>query len=113
LISATPADAPGTAPAVRELPAVSHTIIHLVGLTKVFPAPTGPATVLSDINLAVQPGRIFGIIGASGAGKSTLIRCINLLERPNSDQVFVAGRELTALSEPDLAAARREIGMIF
>jgi D-methionine transport system ATP-binding protein len=88
-------------------------MIRLVELNKDFPTPTGSATVLKDINLEVKSGRIFGIIGASGAGKSTLIRCINLLVRPTSGKVFVAGRELTALSEQELADVRREIGMIF
>ncbi len=64
-------------------------------------------------NLTIAQGEIFGIIGASGAGKSTLIRCVNLLERPSSGSVIVNGIELTALSEKQLIAERRHIGMIF
>lgn len=68
---------------------------------------------LRGVNLHIHPGEIFGIIGYSGAGKSTLIRCINLLERPDSGTVTVNGQELTALSPPQLRKAREKIGMIF
>ena len=53
------------------------------------------------------------LIGLSGAGKSTLVRCINLLERPTSGEVWVDGQNLTALSEKELLHVRRQIGMIF
>ncbi len=68
---------------------------------------------LTDINLKVEEGEIFGIIGKSGAGKSTLLRCVNLLERPSQGQVWVAGQELTAMSPAQLRLARRSIGMVF
>lgn len=73
----------------------------------------GEVAALAGIDLAVAAGEIFGIIGRSGAGKSTLVRCINLLERPSSGRIRVAGRELTALGDAELRAARRDIGMIF
>ena len=66
-----------------------------------------------DINLDIQEGEIFGIIGLSGAGKSTLVRCMNLLERPSSGSVIVDGKEMTALSEKELRLARRKVTMIF
>lgn len=75
--------------------------------------PKGPILALSDINLHVNKGEIFGIIGKSGMGKSTLIRCANLLEKPTAGRVIVAGEELTSLSPSKLRAARRKIGMIF
>lgn len=58
-------------------------------------------------------GQIFGVIGSSGAGKSTLIRCVNMLEKPTSGEVWVDGRDLTKLSDKELTKARRGIGMIF
>ena len=65
-----------------------------------------PATravhALEDINLDIQPGEIFGIIGLSGAGKSTLVRCMNLLERPTAGTVVVDGKEMTTLSTKEL-----------
>src|SRR5689334_12572263 len=75
--------------------------------------PTGIVTALDNISLHVNPGEIYGIIGKSGAGKSTLIRCVNLLEKPSSGTIRVAGEELTTLPAPALRAARRKIGMIF
>ena len=92
---------------------MSEPIIQIEHLNKTFGA--GPTAVhaLEDINLAVQPGEIFGIIGLSGAGKSTLVRCMNLLERPTSGSVVVDGKEMTKLSTKDLNRARQSIGMIF
>lgn len=68
---------------------------------------------VEDVNLSIENGEIFGIIGYSGAGKSTLVRCINLLERPTSGKVYIKGDELTAMSEKELRAHRKKIGMIF
>lgn len=68
---------------------------------------------LKGVDLEINPGEIFGVIGLSGAGKSTLIRIINMLERPTSGSVFVLGREMTKLNEKQLREARHEIGMIF
>jgi len=73
----------------------------------------GGVCALAEVDLQVKAGEIFGVIGKSGAGKSTLIRCINLLERPSSGRVVVAGRDLTALDNGELRAARRDIGMVF
>ena len=68
---------------------------------------------LRDVSLEIEDGTIFGVIGRSGAGKSTLIRCVNMLERPTSGQVFINDREMTSLSGIDLRSAQRKIGMIF
>lgn len=68
---------------------------------------------LSDVNLAIQKGEVFGIIGYSGAGKSTLIRMINLLEKPTAGTITIEGRCLTDLNERELREERRSIGMIF
>ncbi|MBR1672491.1 MAG: ATP-binding cassette domain-containing protein [Fretibacterium sp.] len=72
-----------------------------------------PVTAVNDVSLTVGNGEIFGIIGFSGAGKSTLVRCINLLERPDSGSVRINGVEMTELPPRDLYRARRKIGMIF
>lgn len=68
---------------------------------------------LKDINLTINDGDIFGIIGESGAGKSTLVRCINLLERPTSGQVIIDGQDVTHYSGKQLLDLRKGIGMIF
>lgn len=88
-------------------------IIRIEGLTKRFSGKNGDVVALENIDLSINEGEIFGIIGLSGAGKSTLVRCINLLERPTEGRVTVAGQELSALRGRQLREARRGIGMIF
>lgn len=92
---------------------ILQTMITLEHISKNYITPTGTVTALQDINLHVNKGEIYGIIGQSGAGKSTLIRCVNLLERPESGKIMVDHAELTALSPDALRIARRKIGMIF
>ena len=92
---------------------MSESIIRIQHLTKNFGGGPGEVHALADINLDIQQGEIFGIIGLSGAGKSTLVRCMNLLERPTSGAVLVDGKEMTALSERELRLQRRKITMIF
>ena len=92
---------------------MSEPIIQIQHLTKTFGSGEGAVTALEDINLDIQSGDIFGIIGLSGAGKSTLVRCINLLERPTSGSVVVNGKEMTSLTERELRQARRSVTMIF
>lgn len=73
----------------------------------------GLVHALSDINIDIADGDVFGIIGMSGAGKSTLVRTINLLERPTSGTIEVDGCDVTALSGEELRAYRRRVAMIF
>ena len=68
---------------------------------------------LTDINLTIEDGSVFGIIGQSGAGKSTLVRCLNLLERPTSGSIIINGRDITSLSEKELREFRSSVSMVF
>jgi len=88
-------------------------VVEIVGLGKTFDTKNGPVCALDDINIQVNEGDIFGIIGMSGAGKSTLVRCMNLLERPTEGQVLVDGQDIAQLSGPDLRTMRYAMGMIF
>ncbi|MCF7362512.1 D-methionine ABC transporter, ATP-binding protein [Vibrio diazotrophicus] len=88
-------------------------MIEISHVNKVFYQGTKEINALKDINLNIQQGTIFGVIGSSGAGKSTLIRCVNMLERPTNGSVIVDGVDLTKLSSKQLSEARRNIGMIF
>ena len=88
-------------------------IIEIKNLSKIFGAGEDQVAALQDVNLQIQKGDIFGIIGLSGAGKSTLVRCINLLERPNEGEVLFHGKNLMAVSEKELRQQRRKISMIF
>ena len=88
-------------------------MIELEDIHQIYEGPQGPVEALKGIDLSVAPGEVFGVIGRSGAGKSSLVRTINLLNRPVRGSVRVDGRELTALNDAELRAARQGIGMIF
>lgn len=88
-------------------------IISLQGVSKEFNTRAGKVNALSNINLEVEEGDIYGIIGLSGAGKSTLVRCMNLLEIPTEGKVVFDGEELTDRKRKDLNSKRKEIAMIF
>jgi len=88
-------------------------IIRLDQIRKSFVTSSGSLHAIDGVSLHIRSGEVFGIIGKSGAGKSSLLRIINLLERPDAGQVFVAGQELTGLSKVALRSARQHIGMIF
>lgn len=88
-------------------------MISLKNINKTFETEKNFVHAVHDVSLTIEDGDIFGIIGFSGAGKSTLVRCINLLERPNSGQVEIDGRDLMKLAPRELRQARKKIGMIF
>ena len=92
---------------------MSEKIIEIKKLNKSFVTEKGELIALNDVSLEIEKKDIYGIIGLSGAGKSTLVRCMNLLERPTSGEVIVNGRELNSLSDRQLRAERRKIGMVF
>jgi D-methionine transport system ATP-binding protein len=97
-------------------------VITTSDLTKIYRADRSrgrEVTALDGVDLHVREGEVYGVIGRSGAGKSSLIRCVNLLERPTSGTVTVAGQDLTALAGrgpragKELRKARSRIGMVF
>ena len=87
--------------------------MKLESISKTFKTKSLKVVALEEVSLQVAPGEIFGIIGLSGAGKSTLVRCINMLEVPDTGKVYVDGLEITALHSRELREARKKIGMIF
>ena len=88
-------------------------IIELQKLCKTFGSGENQVNALQDVSISIEKGDIFGIIGLSGAGKSTLVRCINLLERPDSGSVLFHGQNLMELKDKQLRQQRRKISMIF
>ena len=88
-------------------------MIEIKNLSKTFDTAGGRVEALKNINLTIDDGDIYGIIGMSGAGKSTLVRCINKLERPSEGTVLIDGKDMGALSPGQLRAERRNITMIF
>ena len=88
-------------------------MIEIKNLCKTFKTNSGDVAALKDVNITINDGDIYGIIGMSGAGKSTLVRCINMLERPTQGQVFIDGVDIGALSDKELREVRRNVTMIF
>ena len=88
-------------------------MIELRNLSKLFTTTDGPVDALRHINLTINNGDIYGIIGMSGAGKSTLVRCINMLERPTEGTVLMDGVDLGTLDKKAIQKVRRRITMIF
>ena len=88
-------------------------IVEVKNLSKTFYNKDSEVNALKDINLSIEKGDIYGIIGMSGAGKSTLVRCLNFLERPTSGEVYIDGEALSGLSDKKLKEIRGSIAMIF
>jgi polar amino acid transport system ATP-binding protein len=90
-------------------------VLNVVALSKSF----GALRVLDDVNLSVAAGETVCLLGPSGSGKSTLLRCINWLERPDNGRILLNGQQVgisnggVVMSDRDLAAMRRRIGMVF
>lgn len=85
------------------------TLLNVSGLSCRF----GSQTALTDVSFEVEKGEIVGVIGSSGAGKSTLLRCLCALERPTEGRILLDGADLTLLTERELVAARRKVGLVF
>ena len=88
-------------------------IIRVDKISKTFQANNGQVEAVKNITFSIEKGDIFGIIGLSGAGKSTLVRCLNLLEKPNTGNIYIDGKNLMELSAKELRRERQDIGMIF
>nr|WP_295971868.1 methionine ABC transporter ATP-binding protein [uncultured Bacillus sp.] len=88
-------------------------MISIKNVKKIFSTKQGKLTAVSDVNLEIKEGEIFGVIGYSGAGKSTLIRMLNGLEIPTEGTVTVADRNVSHIKGKELRDARQEISMIF
>jgi len=107
----TPTGAPAE-PITAPPPGVPDVVVRIEGLCKSFDG----RTVLDDVHLLVRRSQIVSIIGQSGGGKTTLLRCVNLLERPDSGSITVAdepvfaGNRVVARSLPKL---RQSVGMVF
>lgn len=89
------------------------TLIQLTKITKQFTRKKKSVQVLSEVNLCIHRGDIFGVIGYSGAGKSTLLRLMNGLESPTSGSVQIDNQNLPTLTQEELRLMRQKTGMIF
>jgi len=83
-------------------------VVRIRDLHKYF----GDNEVLRGVNIEVQRGEVVVVLGPSGSGKSTMLRCINLLEKPTSGQIFFEDTEITAKGT-DINKVREHVGMVF
>ncbi|QXE19871.1 methionine ABC transporter ATP-binding protein [Clostridium sp. 001] len=88
-------------------------MIDLKNVYKTFNRDGMKIEALKGINIKVDKGDIYGVIGFSGAGKSTLLRMVNFLEKPTSGSVLVNGQDISKLNKKQLISTRRKIGMVF
>ena len=88
-------------------------LIEVKNLRKVYQVPGGEVVALDGIDLSINRGQIYGIIGMSGAGKSTLIRCLNRLDTPTDGQILIDGQNILAMNNKQLMQMRRKVSMIF
>ena len=94
-------------------PQLANSLVRFIGVGKTYEGAQGPVQALQGIDLTIERGEVFGIIGRSGAGKSSLIRTINRLEQPSSGRVLIDQVDIGDFDEDRLVALRRRIGMIF
>ncbi len=87
--------------------------IVIQNVSKTYETKDGTVHALRHVNLSIEAGDIYGIIGMSGAGKSTLVRCMNFLETPTEGQILIKGESFGSFSEKQLRKQREDIGMIF
>ncbi|MGY3778579.1 methionine ABC transporter ATP-binding protein [Isobaculum melis] len=88
-------------------------MIELKDINVTFTQKKQTIDAVKEVNLSVDKGDVYGIVGFSGAGKSTLVRTINLLQPPTTGEVFVGKKPLQLLSPSELREERKKIGMIF
>ncbi|WP_288528196.1 methionine ABC transporter ATP-binding protein [uncultured Secundilactobacillus sp.] len=88
-------------------------MIEFKEVSKTFATKDGNLKAVNDVNLTIEDGEIYGIVGYSGAGKSTLVRMLNGLETPTSGEIDINGAKMSTLSGKELREKRQKIGMIF
>lgn len=88
-------------------------MIKIENVSKSFKNENTITYALKNINLNVEKGDVFGIIGMSGAGKTTLLRCLSLLEQPTKGKIYIDNVETSALSNADLIKVRKKMGVVF
>ena len=89
---------------------MSEPVLALRGVTRSYRTGEGELQVLKGCDLDVYPGEVIGLIGPSGSGKSSLLHAAGLLERPTTGQIFIEGKDCSAL--PDAARTRLRLGLI-
>jgi len=89
-------------------------MLQVERVSKSYPTPAGPLTILDDVSLTLERGQAAAIMGPSGSGKSTLLYIVGALEPPSSGRVTLDGRDPWTMAEPEQAAFRNQrVGFVF
>ncbi|MBM3773017.1 MAG: ABC transporter ATP-binding protein [Acidimicrobiia bacterium] len=89
-------------------------MLEVSHVSKVYPTPRGPLSILEDVSLSLSPGDAAAITGPSGSGKSTLLYLLGALEPPTSGTITLGGQNPFALSPAEVAEFRnQQIGFVF
>ncbi|AQW22248.1 methionine ABC transporter ATP-binding protein [Lentilactobacillus curieae] len=88
-------------------------MITFKNVSKQYNTKDGDLVAVNDVNIKVDDGQIFGIVGYSGAGKSTLVRMLDGLEAPTSGEIDINGTNIASLYGSALRKQRQKVGMIF
>ena len=88
-------------------------MIDIRNLSKVYSDSKTPIIALDNINIQIDKGEIYGVVGLSGAGKSSLVRCINRIEEPTTGEIYIDKINIMDLNQKDLRKTRKKISMIF
>lgn len=89
-------------------------ILLMENVSKAFPSPSGPVTVLSDVSFLVNAGDFVSITGPSGSGKTTLLNLAALLDQPTSGRLLLSGNDVRSIGEQDrIDLRKRRVGMVF
>jgi len=93
---------------------IAQPVLKAERITKKVSSPEGTLTILAEVDLEIAAGETVAIVGASGAGKSTLLALLAGLDEPSEGQIWLNGKDLTALDEDGRAAVRaRHVGFVF
>jgi putative ABC transport system ATP-binding protein len=93
---------------------VSEPVIRIVGLTRDYPMGGETVHALRGVDLEIQPNEYVAVMGPSGSGKSTLMNLIGCLDTPTAGQYWLAGTEVSRMTDDELARVRnRQIGFVF
>lgn len=88
-------------------------MIKLENISVTFNNGKSKLDAVKNVNITINKGEVFGIVGLSGAGKSTLVRVINLLQKPSEGRVIIKDKDITKLNSKELRSIRLKVGMIF
>lgn len=89
-------------------------LLMIENISKYYGESESVTRALNSVSFQVDPGEFIGIMGASGSGKTTLLQCVSTLDEPSAGRIFLEDKEVTQLTEQEVASFRSEkLGFVF